>query len=73
VAERLRLLVDSLAVTGATDIIMNYKQKDLCSLLGTQRTTLVASLDRLQEDGIIEYDSNELRVLDVRGLLEWNK
>jgi CRP-like cAMP-binding protein len=73
VAERLQSLVDSLAVTGATDIIMNYKQKDLCSLLGTQRTTLVASLDRLQEDGIIEYDSNELRVLDVRGLLEWNK
>ncbi len=73
VAERLAMIVDSLTVTGSTDITLNYKQKDLCSLLGTQRTTLVATLDKLQEKDILEYDSNELRVLDYDGLLEINK
>ena len=73
VVERLATLVDGLTVPGATDIVLNYKQKDLCTLLGTQRTTLVVTLDRLQEQDILEYDSNELRLLDLRGLLEWNK
>ena len=73
VAERLAMIVESLTVSGSTDITLNYKQKDLCSLLGTQRTTLVASLDKLQEKDILEYDSNELRVLDYDGLLEINK
>ena len=73
VVERLATLVDGLTVPGATDIVLNYKQKDLCTLLGTQRTTLVVTLDRLQEQDILEYDSNELRLLDLQGLLEWNK
>lgn len=73
VIERLAMLVDTLTVTGSTDITLNYKQKDLCSLLGTQRTTLVASLDKLQEKDILEYDSNELRLLDCNGLMEMNK
>ena len=73
VIERLAILVDTLTVTGSTDITLNYKQKDLCSLLGTQRTTLVASLDKLQEKDILEYDSNEMRVLDYDGMMEMKK
>ena len=73
IAERLVTLVDALVQSGATDICLNYKQKDLCSLLGTQRTTLIATLDKLQEQGILEYDSNELRLFDLQGLLGWGK
>ena len=63
VVERLSMLIDGLTVAGATDVVLKYKQKDLCALLGTQRTTLIATLDKLQEQGILEYDSNELTVL----------
>lgn len=63
VVERLSMLIDGLTVAGATDVVLKYKQKDLCTLLGTQRTTLIATLDKLQEQGILEYDSNELTIL----------
>lgn len=72
VLERLAALVDALAVSGATDLKITYKQKDLCSLFGTQRTSLVATLDRLSEKGVLEYNSNELSILDPRALMDMN-
>lgn len=71
VAERLAMVVETLAVVNASDITLRYKQRDLCTLLGTQRTTLITTLDKLSEQEIIEYDSNEMRILDVRRLLEY--
>lgn len=68
-AERLANLVDALAISGAKDISFQYKQKDLCALLGTQRTTLVAMLDKLSEMEVLDYDSNKLTILDIQGLL----
>ena len=72
VAERLAMIVDNLSISGATNIGFRYKQKDLCTLLGTQRTTLVSMLDRLSNQGIVEYDSNELKILDLQGLINVN-
>ena len=69
VTERLATLVDMLAVSGAKYISFHYKQKDLCTLLGTQRTTLVTMLEKLSDQDILEYDSNKLAILDLQGLL----
>ena len=55
VVERLAMIVDALTVTGATDVAVRFKQKDLCVLLGTQRTTLIASLDKLADEDIVDY------------------
>lgn len=71
VVERLAMIVDALTVTGATDVAVRFKQKDLCVLLGTQRTTLIASLDKLADEDIVDYTSNELRVLDLSRLTEF--
>ena len=68
IVERLAMLVDALTVAGATDVMLRFKQKDLCALLGTQRTTLIASLEKLSDEDILDYDSNELRVLDQQRL-----
>lgn len=73
VLERLALIVDSLVAMSATDVSLVYKQKDLCSLLGTQRMTLIAALDKLTDMDILDYDSNELHILDLRGLLDFSK
>jgi len=67
VAERLAHLIDQLTITGATDVSLRYKQKDLCALLGTQRTTLIATLDKLGDQGVLTYDSNELQIVDMLG------
>ena len=72
VAERLAMVVDTLSISGATNIGFRYKQKDLCTLLGTQRTTLVSMLDKLSDQGIVDYDSNELKILDLQGLINVN-
>ena len=69
VGERLAILVNNLVAPGATDVTLRYKQKDLCALLGTQRTTLIATLDRFSEEGILDYDSNELKLLDQEKLM----
>ena len=69
---RLAMLIDALSISGATDIGLRYKQKDLCALLGTQRTTLVSTLDNLSDQGILDYDSNELRILDLEALINVN-
>ena len=71
VMERLAIIVDALTVAGATDVAVRFKQKDLCVLLGTQRTTLIASLDKLADEDIVDYTSNELRVLDLSRLAEF--
>lgn len=69
VAERLAMLLDLLVVNGATDIVLSYKQKDLCSLLGTQRTTIISTLEKLSDEGVVEYDNKELHILDFNRLL----
>ncbi len=73
VAERLASIVETLAMPGAMDVSFRYKQKDLCALLGTQRTTLVAMLNRLSDQDILDYDSSEMKILDLQGLLEINR
>ncbi len=70
VAERLALQLDSLLVAGSTDVVLQYKQKDLCALLSTQRTTLISTLDKLAEEEIISYDSNNLVLPDRHKLME---
>lgn len=71
VMDRLAMLMDTLVITGATDVVLRFKQKDLCYLLGTQRTTLISSLDKLVDEEVIDYDSNELRILDHLKLAEY--
>lgn len=73
VIERLANIVDALTQTSATDIVLNYKQKDLCSLLGTQRTTLIATFDRLSDEDVLQYDSNHLTILDRQRLMDMSK
>jgi len=58
-----------LALSGATDVAFSFKQRDLCVLLGTQRTTLMSTLDKLTDMDILEYDSNSLNIIDLQGLL----
>ena len=70
VAERLAIVVESLTCNGATDVVLNYRQKDLCTLMGAQRTTMLHALDRLVERGLIEYTASEMRIKDLRAFMQ---
>jgi len=70
VTERLSLLVGALTSQSSADVLLRYRQKDFATLLGTQRTTLMAALQRLSDMGIVEYSTGETRITDLNALRE---
>lgn len=67
---RLAILVCELTTKKSENISVSFKQKDLCMLLGIRRTSLIHALEELREKQIIDYNQNEIIVIDRRGLLE---
>ena len=70
IAERLAFIVTSLTQRGSKDVKIIYKQKDLCSILGVQRSSLINALTKMKEDGVIDYTLSEITVLDRNDLLD---
>lgn len=68
IAERLAREITNLTTPRSTDVVLQFRQKDLCTLLGTQRNSLIAALDQMLAYEIITYSSSEIKVHDVRGL-----
>jgi CRP-like cAMP-binding protein len=70
IAERLAYLVLMLTRRGAKDVKVTFKQKDLCAVLGTQRSSLINALEKMKTDGTIDYSLSEISVKDRAELLE---
>lgn len=68
VTERLALIVSILTTQLSSDITISFLQKDLCTLLGTQRTTLIHALDILKDEGIIDYTTTQISILNLSAL-----
>lgn len=68
IAERLAREITNLTTPRSTDVVLEFQQKDLCALLGTQRNSLIAALDKMLSHEIITYTSSKIKVLDVRAL-----
>ncbi len=68
--ERIAFWIISLTQPGGTDIALTCRQRDLYSLFRVQRTSFISTLDSLKERGIIEYDTNEIRINSRQSLLE---
>lgn len=64
--ERLAIVVESLTTRNSSDVVLSYRQKDLCSLLGTQRNTLINAIETLAEAGIVTQDGNCISINDLR-------
>ncbi|MDO4512235.1 MAG: Crp/Fnr family transcriptional regulator [Bacteroidales bacterium] len=67
---RLAILVYELTTRNSRSISIAYKQKELCTLLGVRRTTLMAALTELQTKGVITFTPNVIQVLDRRALID---
>jgi CRP-like cAMP-binding protein len=68
IAERLAYFVASLTTQNSRDVRLDFRQKELCSLLGARRTSLINALDELKEKGIIDYSLGEIVVKDLKAL-----
>ncbi len=69
VEERIALWVVATTQPTATDVTVECKQRDMCSIFGVQRSSFVAALDRLAERGALSYTGGEICVLDRRALV----
>lgn len=68
VTERIALLISILTTQLSSEVSFSFLQKDLCSLLGTQRATLIHALDILQKEGIVNYTTTQINVIDLAAL-----
>lgn len=70
IAERLAFIITSLTQRGSKNIKLSYRQKDLCSILGVQRSSLINALEKMKEDDVIDYTMTEIKVNSRDKLLE---
>lgn len=70
VQQRLALWVANLTQPEATDITLLCRQRDLYSVFGIQRSSYIAAMDDLAEQGILSYTANDISILDRRALVQ---
>lgn len=68
--ERIAYWIVALTQRGGTDIELECKKRDLYSLFGVQRTSFISTLDSMKEKGLIEYDSECIKVKSRHALLD---
>ena len=73
IAERLARLILYLTGPSSYDIVLHFKQKDLCMLLGARRTSLVNAIDELEARGVISHAAGAINVLDRSALVRFMK
>lgn len=67
--ERIAFWIIALTQPAGTDITLTCRQRDLYALFGVQRSSFIATLDRMKEQGIIDYTSGEISIKSRRELL----
>lgn len=70
IAERFVREITDLTTQHSTDVKLEFRQKDLCTFMGVQRAALIAGLDQMVADGLIEYTSTEIYIKSLRSLQE---
>ncbi|MCM1162976.1 MAG: helix-turn-helix domain-containing protein [Muribaculaceae bacterium] len=66
--ERIAFWIIALTQMDATDILLQGRHRDLYAIFGVQRTSFIAALDNLRDQGIITYNTNGISVLSRKKL-----
>lgn len=67
--ERIAFWIICLSQPGGTDVRLTCRQRDLYSLFGVPRSSLIAILESMKDDGLITFAPNEITVLSRPALL----
>ena len=73
VSERIALLVRSFTTRTSSEVDLTFKQKDLCSLIGTQRNSLLKAVNELDSSGQINFTGNKIEFTDLRSFLAFHE
>ncbi|MCI8999340.1 MAG: Crp/Fnr family transcriptional regulator [Muribaculaceae bacterium] len=66
--ERIAFWIIALTQRDAIDIVLSCRQRDLYALFGVQRSSFISTLEGMKERGLIDFTSNEIRVISRRDL-----
>ena len=69
VTERLIMLVSAFTSQRSKNIVLEFKQRDLCRILGARRPALITTIDELKAAELIEMPDNTTIVVSDRKLL----
>lgn len=67
--KRICYWIIALTQNNGKNITLECRHKDMYTVFGVQRQSLISALDNLKNLGAIEYDSKEIRVADRRLLM----
>ncbi|MDE6322744.1 MAG: Crp/Fnr family transcriptional regulator [Paramuribaculum sp.] len=68
--ERISFWVVALTQRGATDIVLQCRQRDFYSLFGVQRSSFIVTLESMRERGLVEFDQREIRFTSRNALVD---
>ena len=68
--ERIAFWIVALSQYGGTDIKISCRQRDLYSLFGVQRSSFIATLESMNQRGLIDYNQNEIIALSRPDLVK---
>lgn len=60
--ERIAFWIVALTQRQGTDIVLSCRQRDLYSLFGVQRSSLIATLESMKARGLIDYTQHEIAI-----------
>lgn len=69
IEERVALWLIALSQARGTDITLACHHRDIYTFFGLQRSTFFAGLEKMKSDGLIDYTSTEIKVVNRRGLV----
>ncbi len=64
IPSRLSLILESLVPPHGTQLVLEFKQKDLCLLLGSRRSSLLSSLDEMKSKRMLDYTQSTIMIDD---------
>lgn len=67
--KRIAYWIVALTQTNGKDIVLQCRQRDMYTVFGVPRQSLVSALDSMKHAGIIDYSSQEIKVLQRRELI----
>jgi hypothetical protein len=70
IAERIALWIICLTQPSATDIVLSCRQRDLYTVFGVQRSSLISALENMRNAGLIDFNPTEIIVRSRRAMLD---
>lgn len=61
--QRIAFWIIALTQPNASDITLSCRHRDLYTMFGVQRNVFYTTLDRMKQEGLIDYAQNEIRII----------